>query len=301
MPTVWLLPHLSTPGEPITWTLPSTPGTPNWKINSDAYNQPNVTVPAVAVPFSAAFWRRAECPTQLILTLDLSGPIMYFGTWSAFQAGTSKTLGFMTVNDPAAYGGSAFQPSPNVLPLLSVELLQPVNISGVVDFSASSIDPSQAMTIDFTPTPFSSSGTVSVQIPAAASVTPPAFTIGNGMTGQWFDPNESGHGFGLEVLPGNVLLAEWYVFARRIGRDWIIASGPIVGNTAVLAAAQTSGGKFPPNFNPAQIENQAWGPMTFTFTDCNNGTASWQPTVAGYTAGSIPITRLTMPAGLTCP
>jgi hypothetical protein len=87
------------------------------------------------------------------------------------------------------------------------------------------------------------------------------------------------------------------------GQSWIVATGPIAGNTAVLQGFQPvgSGGRFPPNFDPSQLHNQAWGTITFTFTDCNNGQVSWQPTATGYTSGSIPITRLTMPAGLTCP
>ncbi len=124
-----------------------------------------------------------------------------------------------------------------------------------------------------------------------------------GFTGNWFDPAESGHGFSLEVLPGNNMLAEWFVFAPTGGQSWIVATGPITGNTAVLQAWQAAGpgGLFPPNFNASEVQSQPWGTITFTFADCNNGQVSWQPTATGYTSGSIPISRLTMPAGLTCP
>jgi len=130
-----------------------------------------------------------------------------------------------------------------------------------------------------------------------------AFSIGPGMTGNWFDSSQSGHGFSVEVLPGNQMLADWYVFAPNGGPVWIVATGPIAGNTAVLQGYQEvgTGGRFPPNFNPAQLQGQLWGTLTFTFTDCNNGQVSWQSVVAGYASGSIPITRLTMPAGMTCP
>ena len=129
-----------------------------------------------------------------------------------------------------------------------------------------------------------------------------AFSIGPGITGNWFDPSESGHGFSIEVLPGNQMLAEWYVFAPNGGPVWIVATGPITGNTAVVQGYQAvgPGGRFPPNFNPIQLQGQLWGTLTFTFTDCNNGQVSWQSVVAGYASGSIPITRLTIPAGLTC-
>jgi hypothetical protein len=45
-----------------------------------------------------------------------------------------------------------------------------------------------------------------------------------------------------------------------------------------------------------------WGTLTFTFTDCDRGTASWTSTAAGYPAsGSFPIARVTRIAGTTCP
>jgi len=132
---------------------------------------------------------------------------------------------------------------------------------------------------------------------------PVGVPITPGFTGSWYDPSQSGHGFSIEILPDNQMLADWYVFAPNGGQSWIVAMGPISGNTAVLQASQAvgPGGQFPPNFNPARVNAKAWGTITVTFTDCNNGQASWQPTAAGYTSGSMPIARLTQPAGLSCP
>jgi hypothetical protein len=136
----------------------------------------------------------------------------------------------------------------------------------------------------------------SIQTASGSDITP-------GYTGNWYDPSQSGHGFSIEVLPDARLLVEWYVFAPGGGQTWIIATGPITGNTATLQAYQVAGagGRFPPNFDPSQLQDTVWGTLTFAFTDCSNGTASWQPTVAGYEAGSIPISRLTLPARLKCP
>ena len=129
------------------------------------------------------------------------------------------------------------------------------------------------------------------------------FAIGPGITGNWYNAAENGHGFSLEVLPGNQLLAQWYVYAPDGGADWIVASGPVAGSSAVLQGYRKvgPGGRFPPNFDPAQLQNQFWGTLTFTFTDCSHGQVSWQPVLAGYAGGSMAIARLTLPAGLSCP
>jgi hypothetical protein len=134
-------------------------------------------------------------------------------------------------------------------------------------------------------------------------VAPGSVVISPGFTGNWFDPDSSGHGFSIEVLPGNTMLAEWYVFAPDGGQAWIAALGPITGNSAVLQGYFPAGpgGRFPPHFDPAQLSNQYWGTVTFVFGDCNAGQVSWQPAIDGYSSGWMPITRLTMPAGLTCP
>ncbi|MBS0557567.1 MAG: hypothetical protein JSR27_09180 [Proteobacteria bacterium] len=148
------------------------------------------------------------------------------------------------------------------------------------------------------------SSTSAQLVVASASATVSAITPG--FTGNWYDPSQSGHGFSLEVLPGNFLLADWFVFAPNGGQVWLVATGPITGNAAVLQAFYPAGpgGRFPPNFNAGELQNQAWGTIIFNFADCNNGQVSWQPMPAAdsaYTSGSIPISRLTTPAGLSCP
>ena len=148
--------------------------------------------------------------------------------------------------------------------------------------------------------------TVNWNFPAVSgvyTVTGSAFHIGPGITGNWFNAGQSGQGFSLEVLRNNTLLAEWFTYAPENGQAWIVAMGPIDGNTAVLQGYQSigPGGRFFPNFDPSGVQKQFWGTLTFTFTDCNIGSVAWQPVGAGYVAGSMSIQRLTQPAGLLCP
>jgi hypothetical protein len=46
--------------------------------------------------------------------------------------------------------------------------------------------------------------------------------------------------------------------------------------------------------------NNIWGTLTFTFTNCNQGKVDFN-SVLGYGTGSMNLTRLTQPAGLSCP
>jgi hypothetical protein len=126
-----------------------------------------------------------------------------------------------------------------------------------------------------------------------------------GTTGTWYNPAQGGHGFMLEVLQGTPmqLLASWFVFAPQGGQSWIVGLGPIKGNRAVVQGMQAlgSGGRFPPNFDRANVVDAPWGTLTFSFTDCNHGHVDWNSTVPGYASGGTDLVRLTLPAGLSCP
>ena len=134
---------------------------------------------------------------------------------------------------------------------------------------------------------------------------PNAFAIGAGITGSWFNPAQNGHGFMIEVLPGSPmrLLAQWMTFAPQGGQTWVSAVGPIDGDRAVLEGIQAagSGARFPPNFDSAHLNVQGWGTLTFTFSDCDHGHVDWTAAAADYGSGGMDLTRLTLPAGLTCP
>jgi hypothetical protein len=144
-------------------------------------------------------------------------------------------------------------------------------------------------------------GTITVQGVATGNV-----PITSGFTGTWVDSGVTGQiGLGFEVLTGGNMVIEGYTFAPAPtgGQAWIGGVGPIVdGDHAVVGMTTINGpgGRFFPNFVQAQTQNTPWGTMTVSFTDCNHGTASWVSTVPGYGSGSLPIIRVTLPAGLTC-
>jgi plastocyanin len=146
----------------------------------------------------------------------------------------------------------------------------------------------------------------SITVADVVSTTP----IGPGFSGNWFDPtaNQGGHGFQIEILPGNGMLAIWFVFnPAGNAQSWIYAQGTYdpASNTATLPAFLEQGGAFPPNFDGSKLSVPAWGSLQFTFSDCNSGGVTWKSNAtsaaAGYADVSFPLQRLTSIAGTTCP
>jgi len=127
------------------------------------------------------------------------------------------------------------------------------------------------------------------------------FEIGPGITGAWFDPSQSGHGLFAEVLTEGRFYVTWFAFnPSGTEQSWFTGVGTYSGNTAtVTEVLQPTGGRWIPNFDPAGVVRNAWGTLTFTFTDCNHGRVEFN-SVAGYGNGSMDLTRLTLPAGLAC-
>ena len=127
-------------------------------------------------------------------------------------------------------------------------------------------------------------------------------SIGPAFTGAWFDPAQSGHGLFIEVLPDNRIQAAWFTFnPGGTEQAWFVGAGTYVDNKATISAVtQPTGGRWIPDFDPTRIVPNSWGALMLTFADCNHGSVQFVSTL-GYGAGSMKLTRLTQPAGLTCP
>lgn len=138
------------------------------------------------------------------------------------------------------------------------------------------------------------------------SVAPSAgVTVDGYMSGSWYDPDHSGHGFDIDITDqDNQVVAYWFNYAADgSGRQvWFYAQGTYdpTRNSVTLNAGITDGASFPPMFDSGDVKVTPWGTITFTFTDCNHGTASWHSILPGYGSGSIPIARLTHIKGTAC-
>jgi plastocyanin len=124
-----------------------------------------------------------------------------------------------------------------------------------------------------------------------------------GFTGAWYDPTQSGHGILIEVLDDNRFLAWWFTFTPDGQQAWFGNVGTIdpATNTGTIAALQTQGGRWIPNFDPANVTQPPWGTLTFSFTDCDHGRVDFDSSVTGYGTGHMDLSRLTHIGGLACP
>ena len=105
----------------------------------------------------------------------------------------------------------------------------------------------------------------------------------------------------IEVLPEDRLLAWWFTFTPEGEQAWFGNVGTIDGDCATVDAVRTIGGRWIPNFDPGAVTQPAWGTLTFSFTDCNHGRVDFSSVDSGFGQGHMDLTRLTQPAGLTCP
>ncbi len=128
---------------------------------------------------------------------------------------------------------------------------------------------------------------------------PEGFPIQPGLSGAWYDPEQSGQGVLLEVLDNQFIFATWFTYRPEGGQAWIVAQGEHQGDRAELPAFLPEGARFLPNFRAEDVTLTPWGSWTLRFEDCNNGVLEYQST-AGFGSGELRLARLTTIGGLAC-
>ena len=140
-----------------------------------------------------------------------------------------------------------------------------------------------------------------IMINAMAAASPPIIT--KSFTGGWYDPAKNGQGFLLEIINTNQqkkALTTWFTFDMSGQQLWLIGIGEISNQNIHFDMVIPEGGQFGELHDPNNINNTAWGTVTFTFNDCNSGQVTWQPQVGGFDAGSMPVVRSTAIHNLNC-
>lgn|GEM_PF-2030182 len=115
-------------------------------------------------------------------------------------------------------------------------------------------------------------------------------------SGSWYGgPEEDFHGFNIEELDNNRVLAYWYTFDEDGNQYWVQMDGRRSLNRVSGPAFTAEGG-----LDPDNVEIIEWGALEFVFDNCDQGTVSWEPTLEGFSAGTSPLQRLSNPAVIEC-
>jgi len=105
-----------------------------------------------------------------------------------------------------------------------------------------------------------------------------SFSINAGHSGAWFNPDTSGQGQFIDVVPEDqFMFISWFTFTDAASdnpneQQWYTAQGNYSGDTAVLVLWETLGGKFD---DPQEVTNTRIGEVTLTFSDCDTGVMSY--------------------------
>ncbi len=132
-----------------------------------------------------------------------------------------------------------------------------------------------------------------------AAGTASAISLTSKHTGSWFNPNQDGQGFAIEVVPGATAnekqaVVYWYTFDANGNPTWFFGAGPIQGNKADVTLYSAQGGTMG---QAGQADKQEWGSMQLDFSSCDHGDVSYQSAQA---SGSFTIERITTVLGDVC-
>jgi len=136
------------------------------------------------------------------------------------------------------------------------------------------------------------------------------FVINSGLSGTWWGgATRAGEGFLIDVAKSGdgdaIIVVSFYTYDSLGNQVWLIGSGLINGNTAVIDLAIPSGAMWGAVFNPDDNTETPWGTGTFTFTTCGSGNIALVPNMemrnAFFTDLAYAINRDILVPDVTCP
>ena len=129
-----------------------------------------------------------------------------------------------------------------------------------------------------------------------------------GLTGTWWDSDNNGEGYLLEVgyFGGvKILFGSFYTYDSLGGQVWLtLETATIEGNVANVNIYMPEGAMWGDDFDPADVDRVLWGTGSFEFPTCASANIVLDPNQAmmdlGFTAQAYPLTR-TLEPGIVCP
>ena len=137
-------------------------------------------------------------------------------------------------------------------------------------------------------------------------------------SGAWYNPEQPGEGFVVEVLQDDQALVYWFTYvADGSGEQaWMTGVGdlgdpPVVGPPTAPAPPpgtplevetlwQPIGATYGPDFDPADVERIDWGWLGILFDDADSGHVYFESHLEDFGTGDFPIERLARPRLAEC-
>jgi hypothetical protein len=120
------------------------------------------------------------------------------------------------------------------------------------------------------------------------------------LSGTWYNPAQPGHGLTVEVIDRGRATVAWFTFDTTGKPMWLFGLATIEQHSLRAQVSTSSGARFGPDFDPEAVVTAPWGELVLDFIGCESGVLRWTPTAAGFTAGSMPLSRLTAVQGTRC-
>lgn len=116
--------------------------------------------------------------------------------------------------------------------------------------------------------------------------------------GSWYEPSRSGEGFIFQLLEADLANLYWFTWTPEGEKAWVVGLGQFNGETWVFDDMRiTEGGVFGQDFDPDRVNQQHWGQIEFTLSNCDQAEVDYDSL---WGPGQLSVSRLTTLSGQNC-
>lgn len=132
-----------------------------------------------------------------------------------------------------------------------------------------------------------------------------AHAFDRALSGLWYNPAQSGHGFEVTAVDADTASVAWYTYDKQGNPIWVSAlldetsPGVLSGNAQYI-----DGIKFG-EFTPENRQIRPWGTLKLTFANCSTASVEYNGTLTlpnggTFGSGTLPLQKLAGVSGLDC-
>ncbi|MEM9301840.1 MAG: sulfatase-like hydrolase/transferase [Pseudomonadota bacterium] len=120
------------------------------------------------------------------------------------------------------------------------------------------------------------------------------------LTGSWFDPTHDGEGLAIEALDDGRAVVYWFSYDSEGNQAWFVGAGAQDdGLIAIDDMTITEGGRFGPDFDPADVTRASWGSLAVEL-GCDFGKLDYLSSLEPFGSGKQTLNRLTRVGAPAC-